>query len=210
MISYMKPGQGYPLVTKILSVLLVLSMLVFVRPQSAQAACALKYTVQSGDTLFKIAATYQVDFKALAEANSLKEPYLIFVGQVLCIPPGAEIPETTQAASGTPSAKKGPLMATLHLGTVAWVGVSNFNKDRFYYVKVYGGGWNYWKYPEYQIGYIRTDSKGQFGSWFHMPYEFQELRTVTFCVKDVINDDVIGCKITTDNDYYDGRWKTGK
>ena len=85
------------------------------------------------------------------------------------------------------------------------MGVSNFSKNRFFYVKVYAGGWGYWKYPETKIGYIRTDNKGQFGSWFHLPPEYYYIRTITFCVKDVINDDVIACQISTNNEFYSGR-----
>ncbi|MDD2695902.1 MAG: LysM peptidoglycan-binding domain-containing protein [Anaerolineales bacterium] len=189
------------LVAKTLSLILIITFLVTASPRPAQAACALKYTVQSGDTLYKIAATYSVDFKTLAEANKLKEPYLIYVGQVLCIPSGAEIPDTTPGVTGT-TTKKVPAIAAIHMGSIAWVGVSNFNKERFYYVKVYAGGWSYWKYPEYQIAYVQTNKSGQFGSWFHLPDELEDVHTVTFCVKDAINDDVIACKIVTNNDYW--------
>lgn len=43
------------------------------------------YTVRSGDTLYSIAYQYDLDFRALAIANSLRAPYTIFVGQQLSL-----------------------------------------------------------------------------------------------------------------------------
>lgn len=45
------------------------------------------YTVKSGDTLAKIAAKYTgMTYKKIADANGIKAPYTIYVGQVLKIP----------------------------------------------------------------------------------------------------------------------------
>lgn len=44
------------------------------------------YVVQYGDTLFSIAQAYGTSVEALAEANGLTYPYLIYVGQQLVIP----------------------------------------------------------------------------------------------------------------------------
>jgi LysM repeat protein len=44
------------------------------------------YTVQRGDTLGTIARQYGVDYRAIAQANKLADPNLIFPGQVLTIP----------------------------------------------------------------------------------------------------------------------------
>lgn len=45
----------------------------------------IKYTVQYGDTLSKIANKYKTTVKALATKNNIQNPNLIFVGQVLSI-----------------------------------------------------------------------------------------------------------------------------
>lgn len=44
------------------------------------------YTVKPGDTLFFISQTFGVPIKAIADANNILDPNLIFVGQVLTIP----------------------------------------------------------------------------------------------------------------------------
>lgn len=50
-------------------------------------ASGLTYTVVSGDTLAKIAARYPgVTYKMIADANGIKAPYLIQIGQKLTIP----------------------------------------------------------------------------------------------------------------------------
>lgn len=46
-----------------------------------------RYTVSSGDTLKKIARTYQVTIEQLTTVNEIENPNLISVGQVLIIPP---------------------------------------------------------------------------------------------------------------------------
>ncbi len=43
------------------------------------------YTVEHGDTLSKIAATYNLDYQALARQNDLQYPYILRVGQVLYV-----------------------------------------------------------------------------------------------------------------------------
>lgn len=53
---------------------------------SSSAAGTQTYTVQSGDTLGAIAASFGVTVTALASANGIQNPNLIQVGQVLQIP----------------------------------------------------------------------------------------------------------------------------
>lgn len=44
------------------------------------------HIVQQGDTLFKISIRYGVTWQAIAEANNLTSPYIIYTGQTLLIP----------------------------------------------------------------------------------------------------------------------------
>lgn len=54
-------------------------------------ASGLTYTVVSGDTLAKIAAKYPgMTYKKIADANGIKAPYTIYVGQKLTIPAASD------------------------------------------------------------------------------------------------------------------------
>lgn len=58
------------------------------------------HTVQAGENLFRISLKYNVSLTALAQANNISNPNLIFVGQVLKIPSGTG---TTPPAAATPT-----------------------------------------------------------------------------------------------------------
>lgn len=51
------------------------------------------YTVKAGDTLFRIAAQFNTTVEAIARANNIVNPHLIFPGQVLTIPGGTGQPD---------------------------------------------------------------------------------------------------------------------
>jgi peptidoglycan endopeptidase LytE len=59
------------------------------RGLSLVSAAPSTYTVVAGDTLSGIAARFGTTWEALAQANSLSDPNLIFPGEVLQISPGA-------------------------------------------------------------------------------------------------------------------------
>ncbi len=62
-------------------------------PVPPPPACGSTYVVQSGDTLSRIAAMHHTTVQAVAQANGLRYPYLIFPGQRLFIPcPGQQPP----------------------------------------------------------------------------------------------------------------------
>ncbi len=64
------------------------------RPAFAQEP--VRYTVQPGDTLTRIATRFGTTVGAIVEANGLTNPNLIYVGQVLIIPAGASVPSPGQ------------------------------------------------------------------------------------------------------------------
>jgi hypothetical protein len=195
-------GQIPWIIVKGVVILLVFVFIMAIYPQPAQAACSFKYTVQSGDSLYGIAARFQVKFEDLVALNKLKEPYLIYVGQVLCMPPGAVKPTTTTTTGTTTTISANePLISGVHLGSMLWVGVSNFSKERIYYVNVYPTGRDYWLYTPFKAGQFKTDKNGKFGAWFHTPTMEDEM-TVTVCIKDVITDIVKACQKVTNYDFY--------
>jgi uncharacterized YkwD family protein/spore coat assembly protein SafA len=53
---------------------------------TAQAESAVSYTVQPGDSVWKIAKKFQVGMSEIINANNLKNPALIYPGQKLIIP----------------------------------------------------------------------------------------------------------------------------
>ncbi len=55
-------------------------------PVVSRPGCEAVHTVQRGDTLFRIGQRYNASLPAVVQANQISEPYIIFVGQELCIP----------------------------------------------------------------------------------------------------------------------------
>lgn len=66
------------------------------------SADAQKYTVQSGDSVSKIAAKYGIDMEVLANYNSWPEgvQHPIFPGDIIDIPPGASVAGGGQTGGG--------------------------------------------------------------------------------------------------------------
>lgn len=64
------------------------------------------YTVQRGDNLYRISVRFGVSIAALAQANNIANPNLIFAGQVLTISGGTTPPAT--ALPGTPAPTAAP------------------------------------------------------------------------------------------------------
>ncbi|WP_156889792.1 LysM peptidoglycan-binding domain-containing protein [Planococcus lenghuensis] len=62
---------------------------------------SVKYTVKSGDTLYRIALKYNVSVSQLAAANNIANPSLIRVGQVLVIPGKTTTPPPSTAVKYT-------------------------------------------------------------------------------------------------------------
>ena len=78
------------------------------RPAATAVTSAMTYVVVSGDTLSSIARRFYGDASLcwrLAAANGIANANLIYVGQVLTIPPIGQLPEATPAASRPKSAQ---------------------------------------------------------------------------------------------------------
>jgi LysM repeat protein len=85
-----------------LFILILAVMLLAVVPLATTvSAQQTTYTVQYGDTLYWIAVRFNTTVSALAQANNIANPNLIFAGQTLVIPTGTQ-PTPPPAATGTP------------------------------------------------------------------------------------------------------------
>ena len=71
---------------------------------------ASSYTVQRGDTLGRIAQRFNTTISAIVQANNIRNPNLIFSGQVLQIPGGSGAPAPTPPpGGGTPVPNPAPI-----------------------------------------------------------------------------------------------------
>lgn len=85
------------------------------------------YTVQSGDTLSRIAQRYNTTYKYLAELNGIANPNLIYPGQVLTIS-GAYSSNTNTESVAAYTVKTGDCLSAIgkRLG-VSWLDIANRN-----------------------------------------------------------------------------------
>jgi hypothetical protein len=67
------------------------------------AGCATYHTVQVGENLFRIGLKYGLAWPVVAAANGMASPYLVWVGQQLCIPavlPAVTVPTPAPGSGG--------------------------------------------------------------------------------------------------------------
>ena len=158
------------LFSKVVGILLLLALCISVMPpQAAQAeTCKFKHKVQAGETLIGIGYLYQYDWRKIAEANDLKEPYILTAGQVLCIPGGTKPTGTTTPASGVPTNPTGnrPTLTEVAGMQSIYIKMEHFSKFVIAYVSVRPKHdadplWGPLPY-ETRIGRLRTDKNGFF------------------------------------------------
>jgi LysM repeat protein len=111
------------------------------------APAATTYTVQPGDTLYRIALRFGTTVEAIAQANNIVNPNLIYVGQVLTIPDGGSPPPTPvpppPGATATPPPPGGgtytvrPGDTLSHIGLlfgVSWQSIAQANGIAYPYI----------------------------------------------------------------------------
>lgn len=112
-------------------------------PAPSSGGSAGSYTVQPGDTLSKIASRFGTTFLAIAQANGITNPNLIFVGQVLKVN-GAPAPApSTSGSTPAPAPSTGPAPIALSgfelggqvLGGVAGSTLSAIQSSHMHWVK---------------------------------------------------------------------------
>ena len=183
-----------------LSALLAASIIaaVFVNP-AAGATCKFKHKVQPGETLSSIADLYGADWREVAEANKLKEPYVLQVDQVLCIPSGSKPADTDSEDSDQISS--GPEINVQMGLTSILVEVKGLAKKTVYHLLVgnYPGSYTT------NIARFKTNDNGYHKDYYKLPsYYYLKSPSAQVCVKNVWTDKT-GCTIIDNVSYYSNK-----
>ncbi len=196
--------------------ILVLAMVLAVFAQTTPAAavtCKFKHKVKAGENLIGIGQMYQYDWREIAEASDLKEPYVLSVGMTLCIPGGTKPSETTTTTTTdalgtqtTTTTKVSPSLTTGASMNSVYVKVEGFPKNTPYSVRIQGvdnkgqpngicplkvSKFNPFDIiPDCQIGRLRTDKNGFYEGWFRIPVGVEQTSEMAVCVKNQLTDNV--------------------
>jgi LysM repeat protein len=178
----------------IVGILVIVALLASVMPlftqQAAAATCSNKYTVVSGDTLSSIAAKYNTTVQVLAELNDLTAPYVLSVGQVLCLPANAKAATATPKTTATSSSKYKYDMSVNRSGTRITLKVSSFPTKSHYWVRagkdLRKSGWT-------RIGKVHTNKNGAGEATFRLPDNVRMEPSYYLCLKNQVNDNLT-CK----------------
>jgi len=183
-----------------LSTLLVISIVsaVFV-PPAFGATCKFKHKVEPGETLSSIAALYGADWREIAEANNLKEPYVLQVDQVVCIPSGTKPDDSDSDDSEQTSS--GPEINVQFGFTSILVEVKGLAKKTVYHLLVgnYPGSYTT------NIARFKTNENGYYKEYFKLPnYYYLQSPSAQICVKNVWTDKT-GCTVVDNLNYYSNK-----
>lgn len=179
--------------------LVILALVLSTFPQEVRAAtCKFKHKVQPGETLIYIGNLYQIDWREIAKANGLTEPYVLTVGQILCIPGGTK-PEVVTTTT-TDSTTQGPYLNVIQGFGHIYIEIKKFPKNSIYYV--------YIKPESFDVFYrlydptltLKTDKEGKFAGWFHVHEYIPQRLFMILCVKNVMTD-AVAC-VRYENPFY--------
>jgi hypothetical protein len=167
--------------TLTLSALLLLSLLAAALPRPAAAAaptatCARTHVVKEGETIRRIARTYEMTVYRLARANDLAFPYALTVGQSLCIPESASLSSNVKYTI-TNKDNKIKIEGT------------GFKKQNPFYIKVRENDTSAW----YKLGLTQTDRDGDLSATFNVPKDLQKKPSLIVCLKDGVTD-ALACR----------------
>ncbi len=165
-----------------LRLLLVLAFVFSAVPAMAQTGtnCSAQYTVVAGDTLYGIAANYNVVMEDLATANNLTAPYVLTIGDVLCIPSGG-----TTGASGTSTPATNstdPSLVVTRTRTGLVIDLANYTPRNIYYVRVGHTGLRTHEWTRLGLLYVNKDGVGS--ATFTLPERLRESNLLHVCLKN--------------------------
>ncbi|MEJ2304854.1 MAG: LysM peptidoglycan-binding domain-containing protein [Anaerolineales bacterium] len=188
MITHFSYNQIVRAVTKAAGALLVLAVLVTALPQPSLAAtdesCRSTYTVKSGDYLSRIADDFDVSLSDLANANDLKSPYMIYIGQQLCIP-GKSSSGSSGSTGSTGAGSKASISVSKSKDTIT-ITTSNFPTKNSYYVKVDNARDN--KLEWSKVGVLNTGKESSVKASFKLPDALKNASSLNVCLKNIYTD----------------------
>lgn len=168
-----------------MALIIVMAFVLAALPSGTLAAtepkCKSTYTVNTGDNLSQIANKNGVTWQALAKANDIESPYIIYSGQKLCIPAGT----TSSGSSGSTTTT----FSTVKSGGDLTVKVSSFPAYSVYYVKVDDAkksGLNW-----YKVGVLRVDKDKTGDKTFTLPASLKSSSSLNVCLKNVYTDALV-------------------
>ena len=189
-------------VSRLIYLTLILALLAAVVPLSvsaavpsvsavAQTACAAKHTVVAGETLSSIAVLYDVEWQDIAEANNLQDPYVITIGQVLCIPEGATVvPDDDEDTTDQDADTDGPtFLVSVDEDYFLNIKTIDYPKNTSFIVRV-SPFETRWSYLDFLVlGRFSTDKNGSSDALIRLPREYRD-QVLLIGLKNAINDKV--------------------
>ena len=146
---------------------------------AAKISCAFDYQVRYGDTLEKIANRFNVKPVDIVRVNKIQRPYIIYVGQGICIPDRSkagfkDLPNVYARAQA------GYFVASWDARGVK-IQVLNARSNDNFYVRVSDPGSE--KSKTFKIGIMKTTKKGGNTSTYRLPRELRGVNQLTVCLK---------------------------
>jgi len=162
-------------------------------PQPVESAnleqynCVSRHTVTAGETLSSIADEYGVTWQELAQANNLKDPYTIYVGQVLCIPQGSGTSTTEPNDSDSSTSVSSPSFEVNYEDSCIRLIVANYPNNQSQWIRV--GIFNQrWAFTQFEvIDRFRTSDNGTADVYLNLPKEYRN-QDLVICIKNPFTD----------------------
>jgi LysM repeat protein len=187
-----RPHWTTQTVRLLLASLMILAIVLVGLPQNTAAAasssCESIYTVQKNDTLNRIARRFSVKFNDLVNANDMRQPYRIFVGQQLCIPRYSKV---GAVGTGDTGATMALYFTIRHTKKGFVIDAVNFPGKSNYLVKI-----DDLSTPEVdwvKAGRLNVRKTGQAEFSYELPKDLLDANFLNICLKDQ-RSDALFCK----------------
>jgi len=171
-----------------IAILMLLAQLLAVLPAPVLAAtsttCKAWHIVTKDDTLNNIAKFYNIYLTSLLKANSLVNPYTLYVQQKLCIPSKAAVFDA-KAKVPTYATRLASDFSVSRKNDQLTISTKNFPKNNTFYVKVYDlskpGTFT-------KIGLFKSGDKTNESRKFTLTNKLRKINTMQVCLKNSLTD----------------------